>query len=165
MLTQNLIDLLAAGFVFLLFAAIYRKRRTAAVGFWMAAWIFVVLHFAALAWKVRSPAGEATQGLVAVGTLIFCAIAFVLSREEAHRTPARRVLVGCALGVPWLGAVVCASLPLPSFEGMVVCTYLGCASAAFVVLTYFRERKLQALCAAAGDHRLRCLAGCGRGKA
>jgi diguanylate cyclase (GGDEF)-like protein/PAS domain S-box-containing protein len=147
MLMQNLIDLLAAGFVFLLFASIYRKRSTAAVRFWLAAWFFVLVHFAAAAVHPRSTAGVLAQTVVVLGTLILCGIAFVLSREETRKSRQDAWVIAGLLGVPWLAAIVLLSLPDSYFVSTVVCAYVASAAMLFVVLRYFRAKRVQALLA------------------
>ncbi len=142
---QNLIDLLAAGFVFLLFASVYRKRSTAAVRFWMMGWFFVLLHFAALVWRVHTTAGEVVQSLATLSTLILCGISFVLSREESHRTVARQVTIACLLGVPWLAAIA-FSLSPSWFWAMAFCAYLSAAAIVLIGLRFFRANRFQAGC-------------------
>ncbi len=142
---QNLIDLLAAGFVFLLFASVYRKRSTAAVRFWMMGWFFVLLHFAALVCRVHTTAGEVVQSLATLSTLILCGISFVLSREESHRTIARQVTIACLLGVPWLAAIA-FSLSPSWFWAMAFCAYLSAAAIVLIGLRFFRGNRFQAGC-------------------
>lgn len=78
---QNLLDLFAAGFIFFLFASVYRKRKTAIVRFWMMGWFFILLHFVCLRWRVSSPFGQTVQTMSILGTLILCALSLVLSHR------------------------------------------------------------------------------------
>ena len=143
---QNLIDLFAAGFVFLLFASIYRKRSTAAVRFWMTGWFFVLLHFATLVCRARTPAGEVFKSIAELSTLILCGISFVLSREESHRTKGRQLVISVLLGVPWLAATVFASLPGNWFAVIATCAYISAASMLCLGLRFFRSKALEAGC-------------------
>jgi len=143
---QNLIDLFAAGFVFLLFASVYRKRSTAAVRFWMVGWFFILLHFAALCCRFHSPAANLALDLCSLNALLLCGIAFVLSREEVQASVSRQVRVAGLLGGPWLGAVVFAGLPEPSLAGSAVCAALGSLSILVLAVRVFRARRSEALC-------------------
>lgn len=143
---QNLIDLFAAGFVFLLFASVYRKRRTRAVRFWMTGWLFILLHFAASALTPRGLAGQTIQSIVFLSTLLLCGIAFVLSREESHATVHRQVTIASLLGGTWLAAVVFAALPSPWFLSASFCAYLGAAAAASLAFRWFSQERLQLAC-------------------
>ena len=142
---QNLIDLLAAGFVFLLFASVYRKRSTAAVRFWMIGWFFVLLHFAVPVFPVHTPTGEMVGSILALSTLILCGISFVLSREESHKTGAREAAIACLLGLPWLAAIGFSFLQ-HSFRIMAVCAYLSAAAMVLIGLRFFRANRFQAAC-------------------
>ena len=143
---QNLIDVVAAGFVFLLFASVYRKRSTAAVRFWMTGWLFVLLHFAVLLCCVGSRLGGTFRDLTALSTLIFCGLAFILSRQEVHRTAQRQLAVLGLLGLPWLGAVVSVALPHASFFAAALFGYLGAGSMLLVALRLFGNRSVQLSC-------------------
>ena len=148
MLVQNLIDLFAAGFVFLLFASVYRKRNTAAVRFWMMGWFFVLLHFATLIFVARTERGETLKDGAEVSTLIFCGIAFVLSREESHRTGRRQITIALLLGVPWLSAMGFALLTPFWFTPAAVSAYLGAAAMLIMGARCFRVNRLQFACIA-----------------
>ncbi|MGI4830652.1 MAG: EAL domain-containing protein, partial [Janthinobacterium lividum] len=139
-------DLFAAGFVFALFASVYRKRRTAAVRFWVLGWFFVLLHFAASMFMPHGVVAETIQALVFLSTLILCGIAFVLSRQESHATRQRQIAIACLLGVPWLGSLVFAALPSPWFLSSAIFAYAGTATAGFVAIRWFSSRKVQLTC-------------------
>ncbi len=145
---QSVIDLFAAGFTFLLFASVYRKRGTAAVRFWTAGWFCVLLHFAALALPVHSMTGRSVQTIAALGMLILCGICFVLSRAECHATARRSLRVASLLGIPWLAALVFASLPQPWFNATVSCALAGAAAMLLLSMKVLRPGKLQTVCLA-----------------
>ena len=153
---QNLIDLFAACFVFLLFASVYRKRGTAAVRFWMTGWFFVLVHFAVLAWHAKSPRADMVQCVAAVTTLILCGISFVLSRAESRASLHRQFGIAGILGVPWLAAFLFAAF-LPSwYVATALCAYLSGAAMLFVSFRFFRRNRLQVICIAVVT--LACLA-------
>ncbi len=137
---QNLIDLFVAGFVFVLFASVYRKRRTVAVRCWMTGWFFILLHFFALVWPVHGPAAETVQAVSVVCSLVLCALSFALSREEIRESVGRGCLVLAALGVPWLSAAVLGSLPQPPLATTAICAYTGVAAIVFVAVGCLRKR-------------------------
>lgn len=141
---QNLIDLLAAGFVFLLFASLYRKRSTPTVRFWMAGWLLILLHIATLTCHVHSRMGETVRSAVALSTLVGCAIAFILSRPECRRTLARQVTIASLLGVPWIAAVIFASLPQDWSPVITLCAFASAGSMLWIGLRFFRKQRAQA---------------------
>lgn len=141
----NLVDLLIAGFIFLLFASVYRKRSTVAVRFWMLGWFFVLLHFATLLFQAKSPAAETCKDIATLSTLILCGISFVLSREESHRTRFRTIAVTLLLGGPWIASIAFATLPRPLFFDAALCAYVGAISMLVVSVRLFSSRRLQTL--------------------
>ena len=142
---QNFIDLFAAGFVFLLFVSVYRKRRTGAVRFWMVGWFFILLHFAALSCSSH-PAAAQVINFGAPGTLLLCGLAFVLSREEVHISVPRQVRTAGLLGAPWFGAILFASLPHPWLAGAGTCAGLGILAVAFLGLRVFYKQRIEVIC-------------------
>lgn len=138
---MNVVDLLIAGFIFLLFVSIYKKRDTPAVRLWVVGWFFVLLHFGALAFRPHSVAGDVTQSIVALGTLILCGTSFALSHPEAHATARRQVWVGLLLGGPWLMTIVLGSLPNAHGLLTVCCALLSVICAIAVALRLLPEAK------------------------
>ena len=150
---QNVLDVLIAAFVFLLFVSVYRKRGTATVRLWMTGWLFILLHFAALALPARSTAGSTLLVATALFTLVLSGIAFVLSREEIRTTMRRAVTVACLLGLPWLAALLVASLPPDLFAWTAAGAYAGSVAMVCVATLVFRRSRAQLiliLCAAMG---------------
>ena len=131
---QALIDVIAAAFIFLLFASLYAKRSTSSIGLWMVGWLFIVIHFAALWFNPVSAIWIETQAIVASAGLICCAIAFILSRPECRTSAGRAVTVAALLGLPWIASAVCCSLAAPSFRGAALGAYLGSAAMLFVCI-------------------------------
>ena len=119
-LVLNVADCLVAGFIFLLFVSIYRKRSTAAVRFWMVGWLCVLLHFGALAWHPRAETGEILRDCVSLGMLVLCGTAFALSHPSSHVTLRRQLWIGGLLGIPWLLTMVFGSLPDSWFLATVI---------------------------------------------
>ncbi len=144
-MAQNLIDFSAASFLFLLFSSLYRKRRTPAIRCWLAGWLFVLIHFAALLGRFQSTAGRAVQDLVAAGSLVLCATAFTLSRHEC-RSGHRQIFVSGFLGLPWLGAVLFVCLPRPWPAGAAGCALAGIAAVVLVAVRIFSKNRLQLGC-------------------
>ena len=143
---QNLIDLFAAGFVFLLFASVYRKRNTAAVRLWMVGWFFVLLHFAVAVCVAHTEYGQTLNCVAKLSTLIFCGIAFVLSRDESRRVRKRQITIALLLGLSWLGAIFFALFTPLWFAAAVASAYCGAAAMLFVAVRYFRSNRLQVAC-------------------
>ncbi len=132
--------------MFALFASVYRKRRTAAVRFWLTGWFFVLLHFAAQVVSARSVAGQVAQGFAALSTLIFCGVAFVLSREESQASTRSRIAISALLGLPWLGAISFVVLPQSLYAPAALCACLSTATILYVALRWFRSRPFELVC-------------------
>ena len=143
----NLADCLVAGFIFLLFVSIYRKKSSAAVRFWTIGWFCVLLHFCALASRPRTEAGQTAQCIVALVTLMLCGTAFALSHSNGQRDGRGQAWIAGLLGVPWVLSVVFAALSDRWFAAA-----LCCAIASHVCVLWVCAR-------VAGVRSLRFLAG------
>ncbi len=110
MLLLNLADFFVAGFIFLLFVSIYRKRSSVALRYWVIGWFCVLLHFLALVWHPHTETAQTARSIVALGTLILCGTAFVLSYPGSHAGMRDQIRIGCLLGIPWLTAIVLSYL-------------------------------------------------------
>ncbi len=144
---MNVADLLVAGFIFLLFGSIYRKRSTPAVRFWVTGWFFVLLHFSALAFRPRSPAAETAQGMAALCTLVLCGTAFALSYPQAHVSRRRQWWIACLLGGPWLMTMILGSLSPRWFWPTACSAFLSAICILGVCWRLFSERRLRLISA------------------
>lgn len=107
----NLADCLVAGFIFLLFVSVYRKRSSGTVRFWMIGWLCVLLHFAALAYPASSELAQEIRSGLAITTLLLCGLVFAMSYPRARRSRKRQLWIGTSLGVPWMFTVLLLFLP------------------------------------------------------
>ena len=140
---NQVIDFLIVGFVFFLFASIYRKQRTERVLFWLTSWLFVVLHFFALLFHPATVSGQAIQSIVSLCALVLCGVCFVLSLSAFCGSAARWAAVACLIGIPWWAGLTMAALPQPWMSGLWVCVCVGeIGAVVFAVAFYRRNWKL-----------------------
>ena len=99
---NGFLDLLVLGSLVLLFASIYRKRPTPRVRFWLIAWSFVLVHFAALVAHPRSVAMQGAVDIIILSSLVICGICFTLSAPRIYEAPRGSFKAASILGVPWL---------------------------------------------------------------
>ncbi len=140
---QDVIDLIVAVAIFLLFSSLYGKRRTPVVRAWSVGWLFIVLHFASAAVQPHGTLASTLQSIAFLSTLVCTAISFVLSRAEIRTTPGRAVAAALLLGAPWLTGVIFASLPNPHPAATAICGYLGALAMAAVALISLRRSRPQ----------------------
>ncbi len=107
----SIADFLVAGFIFLLFVSIYRKRSTTAVRFWVAGWFCVLVHFGVLLLRPQTEPGMTLKSIAALSTLVLCGTSFALSRPGGQLSRRRQLWIAGLLGVPWLLVMVLGSLP------------------------------------------------------
>ena len=73
---NEVLDILILGLLVVLFASIYRKRASGRLRFWVAGWIMVLLHFAALLFSAKSVWGQSLVDSLSISALIFPACVF-----------------------------------------------------------------------------------------
>ena len=142
---QDVIDLIVAIAIFLLFSSLYRKRSTPVVRAWTVGWLFIVLHFASGAFPAHGVVSSALQAVAFLSTLVLTALSFVLSREEVRPTRTRAWTVALLLGAPWLTGVVFDALPNPRPVATAVCAILGALAMGTVALMNLRRSRPQLL--------------------
>ena len=146
---QNLVDLIAAGFIFLLFASVYRKRNAVGVRYWLLGWFFVLLHFAVSAGQGLIDPVSPASGVgvfLCLATLLLCGVSFVLSRGESHVTVVRQGMIAALLGVPWLGAAACASTAAPHLVLEAAFALAGTGVIAYLPVRIFRTNRIERIC-------------------
>ena len=136
---NQIIDLLLVSFVFLLFASIYRKRKTERVLLWLVGWFFVLIHFLALCFQPAGEIGQTAQGVAALSALVLCGICFVLSLETFRLRPIGWAVVFWLIAVPWLAAVTLAALPHLWLPGLAASASAGELGTLVLALAFYRK--------------------------
>lgn len=137
----NVADLLVAGFIFILFGSIYRKRNTPAVRFWLVGWFFILLHFGALVFQPHSVAADTARSIVALGTLVMAGTALALSYPKAHLSVRRQNWIICVLGGPWFMTMVFGSLSPKWYLATAGSALLSAAGVIAVCWGLFQKRR------------------------
>lgn len=83
---NSLLDILVLGLLVLLFASIYRTRRTARLRYWIAGWLFVLAHFALSIPNPASSFWANLTGSMEIAALMLGGLCFLLA---STRVPAR----------------------------------------------------------------------------
>ena len=136
---NQIIDFLIIGFLCLLFASIYRKRRTERILFWLTGWSFVLLHFFALLFHPQTDTGQGTQCVAALSALVGCGLCFVLSLEAFRGKAARWGTVLCLIGIPWSIAIALAIAPKTPTGALAVFACAGQIGVFTLALTFYRK--------------------------
>ena len=99
---NEVLDILILGLLVVIFGSIYRKRATRRLRWWVVAWMFVLVHFAAL----LVPEGTGwKQGLVdgvSISTLMLSGLCFLFSVTAVAETPGMGMLLAAGVGLPAL---------------------------------------------------------------
>jgi diguanylate cyclase (GGDEF)-like protein/PAS domain S-box-containing protein len=99
---NEVLDILILGLLVVLFASIYRKRATTRLRCWVAAWILVLLHFAALLIPAVSGWGQELVDSLSVSALLLSGVCFLFSAPVILDTFAGSVLAALGVGLPAL---------------------------------------------------------------
>ena len=83
---NEVLDILILGLLVVLFASIYRKRATARLRCWVAGWILVLLHFAALLIPAVSGWGQELVDSVSLSALFLSGLCFLFSAPAIFET-------------------------------------------------------------------------------
>ncbi len=97
---NEVLDILILGLLVVLFASIYRKRATARLRCWVAGWVLVLLHFAALLIPAGSGRGQDLVDSLSVSALLLSGVCFLFSASVIRETFAGRVLIAMGVGFP-----------------------------------------------------------------
>jgi diguanylate cyclase (GGDEF)-like protein/PAS domain S-box-containing protein len=126
---NEVLDILILGLLVVLFASIYRKRATARLRCWVAGWILVLLHFAALLIPAVSPRGQELVDSLSVSALFLSGVCFLFSAPVILGSFAGRVLVALGFGLPALFSinyvVFGGAHPWPLYAAAAVTTVSG----------------------------------------
>ena len=99
---NEVLDILILGLLVVLFASIYRKRATARLRFWVAGWIMVLLHFAALLISAISVWGQSLVDSLSVSALVLSGLCFLFSATAISESRLGRSLAVFGIGLPAL---------------------------------------------------------------
>jgi diguanylate cyclase (GGDEF)-like protein/PAS domain S-box-containing protein len=99
---NNLLDILILGLLVLLFGVIYRKRATLRLRFWIAGWLFVLSHFAALLPQISSPFWQEMQYALGMSGLVLAGVCFVLASSVLSLRRRELSLLAAVVGIPSL---------------------------------------------------------------
>lgn len=99
---DRLLDILILGLLVLLFAAIYRKRASRRLRYWIVGWVFVLAHFAVLLPQPASQLWQDFQIGIGMGGLLLAGVCFLLASSAFAWRHKSLKLVGVAISVPLL---------------------------------------------------------------
>jgi diguanylate cyclase (GGDEF)-like protein/PAS domain S-box-containing protein len=99
---NEVLDILILGLLVVLFASIYRKRASARLRFWVAGWIMVLLHFAALLFSAKSVWGQSLADSMSISALILSGLCFLFSATVISENLLARLLTVFGIGLPAL---------------------------------------------------------------
>src|ERR1700728_1048911 len=81
LMKNEMLDILIIGLLVVLFASIYRKRASARLRCWVAGWILVLLHFAALLIPAVSGWRQELADCLSVSALLLSGVCFLFSAQ------------------------------------------------------------------------------------
>lgn len=81
---STLLDILVLGLLVLLFGSIYRTRRTLRLKYWIAGWLFILVHFALLLPNPVSDFWTKANASLYVSALILGGVCFLLASSTAE---------------------------------------------------------------------------------
>lgn len=96
---DRLLDILILGLLVLLFAVIYRKRRTLRLQFWITGWLFVLAHFAVLLPSPATEFGQKMQEALGMAGLWLGGTCFALASSAFALQKKNRTLLAIGVGV------------------------------------------------------------------
>ena len=105
---DRLLDILILGLLVLLFGAIYRRRATLRLRFWIAGWLFVLGHFAALLPTARTDFWAQVQAICSLDGLFLGGACFVLASVAFSLSRRKLAWLGIGISVPALTYIVLA---------------------------------------------------------
>lgn len=105
---KTLLDILILGLLVLLFASVYRTRRTARLRYWIAGWFFVLAHFALL---LPNPTDSFALNVVVALTLsalLMGGVCFLVASAKASSPAPLGIPRQAMLAVPLVGYIFLA---------------------------------------------------------
>jgi len=97
---STLLDILILGLLVLLFGSIYRTRRTLRLKFWIAGWLFILVHFALLLPNPASDFWSNLDGALCISALALGGVCFLLASSTTRMSRGPRTGMELLLAVP-----------------------------------------------------------------
>jgi len=97
---DRLLDILILGLLVLLFAVIYRKRKSRRLRYWIAGWLFALAHFAVLLPQLSTPFWQEMQIVLGLAGLLLSGVCFALASSAFAIRKKSLKLVGVVIGTP-----------------------------------------------------------------
>lgn len=97
---STLLDILILGLLVLLFGSIYRTQRTLRLKYWIAGWLFILLHFALLLPNPVSEFWTKTNASLYVAALMLGGVCFLLASSTAELSAGPRFGMQVLLTLP-----------------------------------------------------------------
>jgi diguanylate cyclase (GGDEF)-like protein/PAS domain S-box-containing protein len=97
---DRLLDILILGLLVLLFAVIYRKRKSRRLRYWIAGWLFALAHFAVLLPQLPTPFWQEMQIVLGLAGLLLSGVCFALASSAFAIRKKSLKLVGVVIGTP-----------------------------------------------------------------
>jgi len=97
---NEVLDILILGLLVVLFASIYHKRATARLRCWVAGWILILAHFAALLVSVVSSWGQGLVDSLSISALILSGLCFLFSASAISESPMGSAGAAFGIGLP-----------------------------------------------------------------
>ena len=97
---STLLDILILGLLVLLFGSIYRTQRTLRLKYWIAGWLFILLHFALLLPNPVSDFWAKTNASLYVAALMLGGVCFLLASSTAELSAGPRFGMQVLLTLP-----------------------------------------------------------------
>ena len=99
---NEMLDILILGLLVVLFASIYRKRATTRLRCWVAGWILVLLHFAALLIPAAFGWGQELADSLSISALFLSGVCFLFSAPVILETSVGSALAAFGVALPAL---------------------------------------------------------------
>ncbi|MGC2160866.1 MAG: sensor domain-containing diguanylate cyclase [Silvibacterium sp.] len=97
---STLLDILILGLLVLLFGSIYRTRRTLRLRYWIAGWLFILVHFTLMLPNPASNLWSNIVGASGVAALLLGGLCFLLASSTMCNPIAPKAWLQFALAVP-----------------------------------------------------------------
>lgn len=97
---DRLLDILILGLLVLLFAVIYRKRKSRRLRYWIAGWLFALAHFAVLLPQLSTPFWQEMQIALGLIGLMLAGVCFALASSAFALRKKSLKFVGVVIGTP-----------------------------------------------------------------
>lgn len=122
---SNLFDILILGLLVLVFGAIYRKRATMRLRFWIAGWFFILAHFAVQLPNFASERVQELQVASSLCGLLLAGVCFVLASSASRLSRGELAVVATMTGIPSLTYIFLVSFGFSAIWPLAVLTLAG----------------------------------------